>query len=255
MTRHRALKTIIRARAAKTGERYTTARRHVLDALRSRTGRPAPGVEAPANPIARGTRSAAATSAKGAVSEPRVRERTGHDLAHWFAVLDGFGAATKGHTAAARHLRQSHGIDSWYSQGITVAYERARGLRSVNQRRAGHFEFSASKVVRADSRTVIAAFTGKRRRARWLADADPDLARTLSAALDGAGGFTFRTNGEARCRYKWNDAAVELHVAPKAADASSVVVQNVGLPSAAAVEERRAKWRAALAALAAYLAA
>jgi hypothetical protein len=32
MTRERGLKKIIRARAAKTGERYTTARRHVLAA-------------------------------------------------------------------------------------------------------------------------------------------------------------------------------------------------------------------------------
>ena len=33
MTRARALKQVIRARAAKTGERYTTARRHILKEL------------------------------------------------------------------------------------------------------------------------------------------------------------------------------------------------------------------------------
>ena len=33
MTRARALKQVIRARAAKTGERYTTARRHILREL------------------------------------------------------------------------------------------------------------------------------------------------------------------------------------------------------------------------------
>ena len=33
MTRAKALKNVIRARAAKTGERYTTARRHVLSEL------------------------------------------------------------------------------------------------------------------------------------------------------------------------------------------------------------------------------
>ena len=35
MTRARTLKQVIRARAAKTGERYTTARRHVLNDLRT----------------------------------------------------------------------------------------------------------------------------------------------------------------------------------------------------------------------------
>ncbi|MDO8678523.1 MAG: hypothetical protein Q7R30_08170 [Acidobacteriota bacterium] len=33
MTRARALKQLIRDRAAKTGERYTTARRHILKAV------------------------------------------------------------------------------------------------------------------------------------------------------------------------------------------------------------------------------
>jgi len=37
MTRARVLKDVIRARASKTGERYTTARRHVLNSLRARS--------------------------------------------------------------------------------------------------------------------------------------------------------------------------------------------------------------------------
>jgi hypothetical protein len=37
MTRAAALKKVIRARAAKTGERYTTARRHVLNELQQRS--------------------------------------------------------------------------------------------------------------------------------------------------------------------------------------------------------------------------
>src|SRR5687768_16974947 len=47
MTRARALKTAIRARVAKTGERYTTARRHVLRDL-SRPEVAAPPAPAPA---------------------------------------------------------------------------------------------------------------------------------------------------------------------------------------------------------------
>ncbi|HEX7779978.1 MAG TPA: hypothetical protein VF424_12085 [Vicinamibacterales bacterium] len=65
------------------------------------------------------------------------RAKTGRGLDHWFEVLDRFGAVEKGHTAAARHLYDAHGVDGWYAQGITVAYERARGVRGVNQRRDG----------------------------------------------------------------------------------------------------------------------
>ena len=42
MTRARALKQAIRARAAKTGERYTTARRHVLKVSSPRRARARP---------------------------------------------------------------------------------------------------------------------------------------------------------------------------------------------------------------------
>ena len=146
MTRARALKQLIRSRAAKTGERYTTARRHVLASLPPRVDKPA----APAK-----AERVEPRAAKGAASEATIRQRTGHGLDHWFDVLDRFGAVQKGHTAAARHLATDHGVPGWYAQGITVAYERARGVRAVNQRCDGEFEVSVSKVVNAHTGTIV----------------------------------------------------------------------------------------------------
>ena len=105
MTRARALKQVIRARAAKTGERYTTARRHVLKDLQ---GRAAPSTRPRSTTP---PRAAAAGSSKGSVSDAKSLEKTGHGLDHWFEVLDRFGAVEKGHTAAARHLYEAHHID------------------------------------------------------------------------------------------------------------------------------------------------
>ena len=96
--------------------------------------------------------------AKGSVSDATSRAKTGHGLDHWFAVLDAFGAVERGHTAAARHFYDTHGVPGWHAQGITVAYERARGVRAVNQRRGGDYEMSVTKVVAAGSREVVAAF-------------------------------------------------------------------------------------------------
>ena len=73
MTRARSLKKIIRTRAAKTGESYTTARRHVLAARGASVASRTP----PAAPKEK---------AKGAVSDERIRELTGHGLEHWFAA-------------------------------------------------------------------------------------------------------------------------------------------------------------------------
>ncbi len=251
MTRARALKQVIRARAAKTGERYTTARRHVLKDLQQRTTSSTSFRPAPA------PRAAAAGSSKGSVSDAKSLEKTGHGLDHWFEVLDRFGAVEKGHTAAARHLYEAHQVDGWYAQGITVAYERARGVRALNQRCDGEYEVSVSKVVAADTADVIKAFTETRRRRRWTQGVEARLVSALSAALDRAAskGFVVRADGQARYRYKWGDTTVQMYLLPKPGGKVSVVVTNTKLSGAAMVEERREQWRAALKAVATLLAA
>jgi hypothetical protein len=245
MTRAAALKKTIRARAAKTGERYTTARRHVLKEIEQRTPASVP-VESMTAP-----RAPAGGISKGSVSDAKALEKTGRGLAHWFTVLDRFGAVEKGHTAAARHLHDAHHVDGWYAQGITVAYERARGVRALNQRGDGAYEVSVSKVVAADSADVVVKAFSKAGRRRWTKGVDADLVRALAAALDAtAKGFVVRPDGQGRFRYKWDGTTVQFYLLPKAGGKISVVVTNTKLAGAALVEQRRAQWRAALNALA-----
>ncbi|MGQ0733642.1 MAG: hypothetical protein ACT4QD_08315 [Acidobacteriota bacterium] len=314
MTRARAFKTAIRARAAKTGERYTTARRHVLNARKAKATQPASGhaAAAPAaaiprsssgtetprrpaaqahqtsrpsraeNPATRVSASAPVT-AKGSVSDAKSREKTGHGLDRWFDVLDRFGAPEKGHAAAARHLYEDHGVDGWYAQGITVAYERARGIRVLNQRCDGEYEVSASKVVAASSKAIVGALTNPRTRARWADGAEPVLITALARALDASpsaagarksgkaskastpaassgktastsrpSGFIVKPDGQARFRYKWDETTVELRITPKPGGKASLVVQHMKLAAPDVVEQRRAQWREAFAALAAH---
>jgi hypothetical protein len=193
---------------------------------------------------------------KGSVSDAKSREKTGHGLDHWFAVLDRFGAIEKGHSAAARHLYDEHKVSGWYSQGITVAYERARGVRSVNQRCDGDFEVSVSKVITADTVTLIKAFTDARRRRQWTSEANPALVKALSSAVadKASTGFVVRPDGLGRFRYKWDGTTVQFYLEPKPAGKVSLVVQHTKLADAAMVDKRRAEWKQAFTALAAYLA-
>ncbi len=234
MTEAKKLKRTIRARAKRTGESYAVARTHVLakvDKERARSTADA-AAKARSGPSA------------GSVSEAKCIERTGHGFDHWFALLDAFGARNKGHTAAARYLREEHTVSPWYCQGITVAYERARGLREVNQTCAGGFEVSVSRVLPLGVSEATAGLSRKDQRARWLPDVGGQLATGLTAALASK---RLRRNGDvATFRYADRDATVEWRFAAKPDGRSTVVVRTSGLANAAGVERARAEWRGAL---------
>jgi hypothetical protein len=246
MTRARALKQVIRERAARTGERYTTARRHILRELNQ---------PATSKPVALQT--AAKKTTKGAISDASSVKKTGHDLAHWYAVLDKFGAVEKGHTAAARHLHDVHGVDGWYSQGITVSYERERGVRGVNQRCDGAWEVSVSKTITASTPQLVKAFTDARKRNGWISEADPKLAAAMAKGLADkkSKGWVVRPDGLARFRYKWDDTIVQLYAYPKPGGKMALTVQHTKLANADAVETYRRQWKAAFGLLADHFAA
>ncbi len=244
MTRAKTLKRVIRARAAKTGERYTTARRQILkdfDVSKAATA-----------PVATPAPQAQALPTKGSLSDAKSIEKTGHDLAHWFALLDGFGGLTKGHTASAAWLHLQYAVPRWYCQSIVVAYERARGTRVVHQRCDGTFEVSVSKVIAASTPALVTAFTAARRRKQWSLDADARLVEVLDTSLKAPAfkGFMTRPDGRSRFRFTWDDTTVQLNLYPKGPAKSSIVVQQTGLRGADDVERQRGVWKAMFAALA-----
>jgi hypothetical protein len=254
MTQQKKLKKVIRARSEKTGESYTAARRQVLHARAKSSHQPAPLPEPEAAVPAPAKAAAIPASSKGALSDEAARAKTGHGLDHWFAVLDAFGAATQGHTAAARYLHTEHGIPGWHSQGITVAYERARGLRDVNQSCTGTFQVNVSKTVPATVAMVIEAFRDADARRVWLQGADPELAAALDAAFAGSKPREIKTKGSdyAWLRFPWDGRTVEIRITGKPKGAS-VVADNSNLADPALVERRRAQWREALSRLHAFL--
>lgn len=250
MTRARALKQVIRARAAKTGERYTAARRHVIRDMQI-DDRPK-GLSPQVPQVAAPKPEAKSKTAKGVMSDAAFLKKTGRGLDHWFAVLDRFGAVEKGHTAAARHLYEAHGVDGWYAQGITVSYERARGVRGVNQRCDGAWEVSVSKTLNATTKLAVKALTDARTLANWSAEADAGLTKALGSGLldKKSKGFVIRPDGLARFRYKWNDTTVQLYMVPKPGGKVALTVQHSKLPSGDAVESYRRQWKTALGLLA-----
>jgi hypothetical protein len=193
MTKDTAQKQAIRARMAKTGERYTTARHYLLnlhrpaqakrDVDRSSLGDDAPDssivspsleeIVAIAAPAAGDAAPAAGEAAlpprvaEPGVSDAAVQRATGKSWDEWFGLLDAWHGTTHNHAEIARHVHEAYGIDGWWAQSVTVGYERARGMRALHERPDG-FSMNASKTFLVPVERLFAAFVEQDERERWL---------------------------------------------------------------------------------------
>lgn len=142
------LKKIVRARMEKTGEAYTAARLHIVS--KKKEPEPPPNYAEIAG-----------------MSDAAVKKATSRDWPEWVRMLDAIRAAEKPHGEIVAYV-QSVGTPDWWSQMVTVGYERIRGLRDKGQRRGGSYEANKSRTFAVPIETLFAAFTNARTRKRWL---------------------------------------------------------------------------------------
>jgi hypothetical protein len=224
MTTDKARKRAVRSRMQKTGERYAAARRNVVrdgaDELTPSLPQLPPRVADPG------------------MNEASLIKGTGHGWDHWLRLLDEWGAIDRSHTEIARHVHDELGVGDWWSQSVTVGYERARGLRAVHERRAGGFEVSVSKTVDLPALEAWRSFAEPSSRSRWL-----DLTLKMRTGT--------RTIGRsARFDVPSESTRINVVFTEKGESRSVVTVTVVQLADAEAVERSRADWKRRLAALA-----
>ncbi|MGE0879272.1 MAG: hypothetical protein AB7L13_08965 [Acidimicrobiia bacterium] len=206
MTTHESFKRRIRARMAKTGERYGAARRALID-------------------------QSSRTDDRGWVSPPEtsdeaVRTATGRGWDEWCSLIDGQAVREDGHTAIAAYVR-GLGVDSWWAQSVTVGYERIRGLRLPYQNHDGSFTANRSKTITVDATAL---------RATLLDDTD----RTV---LFPAFATALRSRPTSKnLRLSIGDTTVELALAPAAGDRTKITVAHSRLTSANEVTVWKQFW-------------
>ncbi|AEG42888.1 DUF4287 domain-containing protein [Isoptericola variabilis] len=103
-----------------------------------------------------------------AVGDDRVETATGRGRDAWFGLLDEASATHWSHKDIAAWLTGEHGVDGWWAQSITVAYEQERGMRQPGQRSDGSFEVSPSKTLACSLETAFALVSEADCRDRWL---------------------------------------------------------------------------------------
>ena len=215
MTTGKDLKRLVRARMTKTGESYTAARAQLLGKRAAR--RP----EAAATPVPD-------YAALAGMADEKVQAKTGHTWREWVEVLDRHGASSMIHRDIARLLASRYGTPDWWTQTVAVGYERIKGKRAIGQRMDGTYEASRSRTFRVPVSRLFDAWAKPAARKQWLGD-EPLALRTSSRPK------------YLRLRHA-DGSTVVVGFTAKGAGKSSVAVQHGGLPSRAAVAERKAFW-------------
>jgi hypothetical protein len=214
MTSNKDFKRLVRARMKKTGEAYTTARSNVLKKPKKNTAIDYAGL--------------------AGMSDSVIKEKTGCNWERWVKALDRDGADKMPHGEIAALVKKTYKVGDWWSQTVTVGYERIKGLRAKGQRRDGSYEASKSRTFDVPVKTLFAAWADGVTRRRWLTGA----------------AVRIRTANEPKSmRLDWNESIVAVGFAPKGSSRSSVAVQHTKLPNRETANELKEYWAARLDAL------
>ena len=168
---------------------------------------------------------AASKTGGGAMSDAAMKAKTGRTWDQWFTLLDKAGAAKMTHAAIAKLIATRHTIPGWWAQAVTVGYERARGLRKVNETLAG-FHTGVSRTLDAG---MDAAFDA------W------DNAKTRAALLKEKVDLSTRNPGK-NLRFAWKVGRVEVRFVVKSPKKTQVTVDHTGLKSESQVGKFKAQW-------------
>ena len=228
MPANKDFKRLVRTRMRKTGESYTTARMQLLKRKHSAIS---------LEPVT----AAAAILAPpdyakiAGMSDAAVKAKTGCTWERWVTALDYHGADAWSHRAIAEFIHEKYKVPDWWTQMVTVGYERIKGLRDRGQRRDGGYEATKSKVFAAPLARLYRAFADKRTRSRWLPGVN----------------FTVRTaTPNKSMRITWTDGtSVEVWFTTKGDAKAQVQIQHRRLHDKAAAIRMKQYWTERLATL------
>lgn len=220
MPTNKDFKRVVRARMTRTGESYTTARAQLVR-------RPACFARPAVSPSA-ASASPPDFARLAGMSDAAVKAKTGCNWERWVWALDRAKADSWPHREIAKYIREKYKTSSWWSQTVTVGYERIKGLRAIGQRRDGGFEANKSRTFEVPLPRLYRAFSDKRARARWLKGVDLAV---RSATRDRS------------LRITWPDGTlVQAMFYPKGAGRSQVQIQHGRLPDRPAADGLKRFW-------------
>ena len=224
MPSNKDFKRLVRARMKKTGEACTAARAQILKKPKSKR---ATALRASAKP-AKESNFFVDYAAVAGMSDDVIKAKTGCTWEQWVRSLDHHGADKMSHREIAALVKKTYKVGDWWSQTVTVGYERIKGLRAKGQRRDGTYEASKSRTFDVPVKTLFEAWADDRTRNRWL---------------DGKA-VRIRTATEPKSmRLDFDDKSIiAVGFMPKGSSRSSVAVQHTKLPDRETANRLKEYW-------------
>jgi hypothetical protein len=218
MPQQKDLKRLVRARMKKTGEAYTTARAHIIKKPKAKTVSKAGATRTPKIDYA----------ALAGMSDASIKAKTGCTWERWVRALDYHGAKEMEHRDIVSLVNKKYKIDGWWSQSVTVGYERIKGLRARGQRRDGSYEATKSRTFNVPVETLFDAWADEKLRRRWL---------------DGATAKVRTATAPKSMRLGWPDGSIiAVGFLTKGKSKSSVAVQHEKLPDRETANRLKQYW-------------
>ena len=239
MTRQKDLKRLVRARMSKTGESYTSARAQLLRKQQA-TSRTSIAAVPTAAKASRGTPKPNEYAAIAGMADAVIKAKTGCTWARWVKALDHDGAHEMSHRDIAALVSKKYKTPSWWTQTVTVGYERIKGLRTRGQQRDGTFGATKSRTFNVPVATLFDAWVDEDLRREWL-NGTPVRIRTATKPKS--------------MRLDWPDQGiVAVGFTAKTRNKSAVALEHSKLSDREAANRVKAYWAERLDALAELLA-
>jgi hypothetical protein len=139
------------------------------------------------------------------------------------------------HRDIATLVSTKYEVGDWWSQTVTVGYERIKGIRARGQRRDGSYEASKSRTYNVPVARLFDAWADSGVRQRWLNDVTVRI-RTATASKS--------------MRIDWSDRSIiVIGFISKGPSKSSVAVQHTKLPDKNKADQLKQYWTERLDAL------
>ena len=172
------------------------------------------------------------------ISDAAVKARTGKVWADWFKLLDRADASKLKHKEIAALLFEKHGLPGWWSQNVTVEYERARGLRERHETTSG-YSVAVTKTIATSLPALYTATADAAVRGKWFPRG------------------AFEVSSQTKDKYfrgAWKKTArLEVGFYAKGPGKAQIALQVNKLESKSDVEAARDTWKKALTKLQALL--